>query len=466
MVDAESTEKFLKIQDSEALYDHLTNVLLSIVKERPENALTAFESGSVMAKTAETSAVVDEAANAKIVEASQSVLDLIKPPKKGGGGEDEEDEEEEEKEAVPIPDLMAEASLLSWAGFGLSQEEMYIWTLSIQALATDKELQNVRFWGVVRGTAKDYYVVEAKLEEYPEEEGAEDSKKEAMGTGANECLYYVANSATGEWTQLPAVDPSHIILATQMKRFFTGNLEASVLGFPRFPYGEKALLRAQIARITAGAYAVPKDVFIVDPDDEEMTVTENEEYKGITPMLSGASSWVHGRTHLLKEGRTTEWVSPDAEDEDEEDEEGEETKKDEGEKEIPPPKLRALGEDEGVAWKFDVYPSPADTDAVVTAVCNRWPGAVAVAQGKTYVNFYVGYGHKLATVYSPPLPPPMQEEYSSGFDPATAEAGVTDPLLEQSDTLPPEGWTPPEDGDEEEELGLEPAEAANPDAED
>lgn len=222
MVEATEAGNFIKMPGADALYEHLTNVLLNIVKERPEAALQAFESGSVLTKAGASETVVhSEETAARVKGASQAVLDLIKPPKKSNG-EEEEEEEEEEKEQAPIPDFMAESSLLEWAGFGLGKEKTYEWHLSIQNLATEKELTGVRFWGIIRGTQQDYHIVEAKLEEYPEEEEAEgeESKNEAMGTGANECIYFVANTCTDAWTQLPAVKASHVILATQMKRFF------------------------------------------------------------------------------------------------------------------------------------------------------------------------------------------------------------------------------------------------------
>jgi len=194
-------------------------------------------------------------------------------------------------------------------------------------------------------------------------------------------------------------------------------------------------------------------VFQVDPEDEDEVVAENEEYNGVTPMLLDSGSFVHSATHLLKEGRTTAWVNPDAEDEDEEDEGDEEKKKDEVEKEVPPPKLRPLGDDEGEAWKFAAYPNAAEPGAVIAATSFRWPGSISVAQDKTYVNWYYGYGLKNLDNYSPPNPPSMAEEFPS-FDASTAEEGATDPLLEQTDEQPPEGWTPPtEEEQEEDDLG-------------
>ena len=58
----------------------------------------------------------------------------------------------------------------------------------------------------------------------------------------------------------------------QIKRYFTGNLEASVPGYPPFPGKELNLLRAQIARITAGACVSPSGFFEVDEDAEPMSI--------------------------------------------------------------------------------------------------------------------------------------------------------------------------------------------------
>lgn len=54
----------------------------------------------------------------------------------------------------------------------------------------------------------------------------------------------------------------------QIKRYFTGDLEAPVPGYPPFPGTEINLLRAQIARITAGVCVSPAGFFEVDEDAE------------------------------------------------------------------------------------------------------------------------------------------------------------------------------------------------------
>jgi hypothetical protein len=142
----------------------------------------------------------------------------------------------------------------------------------------------VRFFGKVLGTKKDYYIVEAQMEDWPEEEEGEDDEnenKEGWGTGLNAHVYYATNSAETEWTQLPLVRPEQVVKSREMRRFFTGDLKASVLGMPRFPWGEATYLRAQIARIAAATTVAPKGFYMVEEDDEEAEPEADEEFKPI-----------------------------------------------------------------------------------------------------------------------------------------------------------------------------------------
>lgn len=71
----------------------------------------------------------------------------------------------------------------------------------------------MRLWGKIRGTEKDYYIAEGKVEagEGGGDEGgnlAEDA--EARGTGVNVYCYWVTNHAmcqVNAWTQLPDLNP-------------------------------------------------------------------------------------------------------------------------------------------------------------------------------------------------------------------------------------------------------------------
>ena len=85
--------------------------------------------------------------------------------------------------------------------------------------------------------------------------------KEETGTGCNKKTYFVCNEPGTEWTKLPPVTPAQIVCARQIKKFFTGNLEAAVISYPPFPGTEINYLRAQIARISAGTHISPVDYY-------------------------------------------------------------------------------------------------------------------------------------------------------------------------------------------------------------
>jgi len=88
-------------------------------------------------------------------------------------------------------------------------------------------------------------------------------------------------------------------------------------------------------------------------------------------------------------------------------------------------------------WTFrltnsDGVPVP---HAPVSAHSLVWPGAVSVARRNTFVSVYIGHGLKYsAQPYTPPAPPAIQSEFVAEFNP---EDGETDPLVEQTDPLPP-----------------------------
>ena len=97
-----------------------------------------------------------------------------------------------------------------------------------------------------------------------------DLPAEEYGVGTNKKVYFVCNEAGQEWKLLPNVRPKHISIARQVRKRFTGRLDAPVVSFPPFPGQEAELLRAQIARITAGTHVSPVGYFTFDEEDEEV----------------------------------------------------------------------------------------------------------------------------------------------------------------------------------------------------
>ena len=106
----------------------------------------------------------------------------------------------------------------------------------------------MRLWGKIRGTERDYFVAEGKLE--AAEEGgdaglAEDA--EARGTGVNVFVYWVTNSSmctADAWTQLPDLNPKDIRNARSVKYCISGDINRQLFTNPFYFETEKTYLRA------------------------------------------------------------------------------------------------------------------------------------------------------------------------------------------------------------------------------
>jgi len=179
---------------------------------------------------------------------------------------------------------------------------------SLRNLIAKSGASAVRFWGKIKGTKADYFVVEATQEGggAEGEEGGEAA--EPRGTGANQFVYWVTNSPVGEWSQLPDIKPSQIIKARQIKCMFTGNLKEKIYTNPFYFEEERIYLRAQIARINSSCTIVPKGLhrFVEDStrDIEDNTPEEGEIVKPTTKQMCNIDMWVHHTPSLLKQGRT------------------------------------------------------------------------------------------------------------------------------------------------------------------
>jgi len=305
---------------------------------------------------------------------------------------------------------MTEANVYEWAGVNLGRTETYRLYLAIKQKAT-VEARSMRFWGKVIGRSGDYYVVQG---ENPEPPSNEDIKVLEGLEGANKYAFWVCKHAGGAWTKLPNVAPEAIVVARQIKRFFTGDLNAPVPSYPPFPGGTEAhLLRAQIAQITSECSVSPGGFYVEDDEADEgvkaiKKVEEMEDFKSAED-LKDASSWVHHEVPINVNGRCNQPPSND-----EEEESTEPTD------EIPElPLLGVISGDEvvdGPAWAISVCPGGTgeSPDSVVVAKNLKWPGASAAAFGNKFINIYCGFGHPSArgVPYEPPRVPLIQKEWA------------------------------------------------------
>lgn len=417
------------------LYDHLTETLMKLMLDQPKNAYDMFEMVSAEVKAnpmnpspeANAAVPMSEAEIASKLEWSKNCSSLLKVP-----------DEPAEDSAVKFPDLMDEANLFEWAGFSLGRAETYKLYLSIKKFAESLagEVERLRLVGKIETLDAPYYVVEGLSD--ADEEDVDEAKQEGRG-GVNKYAYWVSQSVeSGVWTKLPNVTCAQIVTARMFKRFLTGNLEAPVPSYPPFPGVEKNLLRAQIARIVGATSISPDGYFALDDSEPPVVKLAEEEALAEFPKASSTlkdpEAWKCHESNPNKIGRVT--ALPEVLGEDGEPVEPEEPV------EVPEQLAAIVPED----WSLRVCPggSGAAAGSIVVAKSLQWPGAVAVAAGRRFVNLYVGSGVAYeAASYSPPLPALINKEWAP---PAEEEGGE---LLEQEDVRTDP--TPPAPEGEEEE---------------
>ncbi|XP_054726156.1 radial spoke head protein 6 homolog A [Anastrepha obliqua] len=285
-----------------------------------------------------------------------------------------------------------------------------------------------------------------------------DVPPELVGEGANRYSYFVVNSVSDDWIELPMVTPGQIKACRDIKKFLTGDLEADIQSYPCFSGKEKHYLRALIARITAATYIAPYGYYrkmtkkekrafdgIEDDDEEEedddepsdmgegeeeeidndIMLLKNEKYEP-EPLesLANLEKWLHVRPNLLLQGRVVWYDELKAqkarekevarlqkllrmeemgEEEEELEQEEEEEEEDEGEElsapEVGPPILNPCYNDIS-----DQYTMPwvsrftskftNRNERILVMQSNIWPGAYTFTYDKLCESIYVGWGHK------------------------------------------------------------------------
>ncbi|XP_028365800.1 radial spoke head protein 4 homolog A isoform X1 [Phyllostomus discolor] len=483
------------------LYDHLSNMLTKILDERPENAVDIIENISQDVKMAHFSKKLDTLQNENEMLPTYEIAEKQKALFLQGHLEGADQELEDEIAGNSLPNVMESAFYFEQAGVGLGTDETYRVFLALKQLTDTHPIQRCRFWGKILGLEMNYIVAEAELRDGEDEEEAEEEDvteerdnedsegeeddelprsfykapqaipKEESRTGANKYVYFVCNEPGRPWVKLPSVTPAQIVIARQIKKFFTGRLGTPIISYPPFPGDESNYLRAQIARISAGTHVSPLGFyqFSEEEGEEEEEVEggrdsfeENPDFEGIqvVDLVESLSNWVHHVQHILPQGRCN-WFNPiqkSEEEEEDDDEEKEEKEFDYIEQEVGPPLLTPISEDLEIQsippWTTRLCSNLIPQYAIAVLRSNLWPGAYAFCNGKKFENLYIGWGHKYSPEsYTPPVPPPVCQEYPSG--PELTE--MDDPSVEEEQAFraAQEAAVPPaeenEDTDEDEE---------------
>ncbi|KAJ8275671.1 hypothetical protein COCON_G00074230 [Conger conger] len=468
------------------LYDHLVRVLCKVMDERPENAVDVIEDLSLEVKRTGMRDKQSTLRDTPPVPAVQLLAEQQKTLFTRGSGDDVEPEEELVE--TPLPNLAEQSFYLEQAGVGLPREELQRIHLALKQLVDAQPLQTCRFWGKILGTQANYLVAEVDFREGEEEDeeglqedGADEEEKEGGAgdedeeeateeidplpvsaykpppavpkeenhTGVNKFTYFVCREPGLPWVRLPPVTPAQITAARQIRRFFTGNLDAPIISYPPFPGNETNYLRALVARISAGTQVSPLGFYQFGEEEGEEeeeaardSFEENPEFEGVPvpEMVDSMANWVHHVQHILQQGRCV-WVNlaekPEEDLEEEGDEEEGEEEPDEPEPEVGPPLLTPLSEDADIEgtppWSCKMSSTLIPQFAIAVLRSNLWPGAYAYATGnRKFENIYIGWGMKfVGEGYTPPMPPAPQREYPSGEEITEA----LDPSLEEEQAL-------------------------------
>ena len=192
--------------------------------------------------------------------------------------------------------------MLDWAGINFGEEDTYKLGKSIKRLAVMSGAERVRFVGKMFGTKKDYWVCSGQLK--GAEEMAVPRNQEKRGTGVNCLVYWVTDNLLSDWIQLPDVCPEHIIVARMIKHVLVGDLNATIDSNPPFPGKERHFLRAQLARIFCATAIIPKGLYEIDEETQEMKFAEEFTMPG-TEELKSTEAWGNLYPIILKAGRTT-----------------------------------------------------------------------------------------------------------------------------------------------------------------
>jgi len=205
--------------------------------------------------------------------------------------------------------------MLEWAGVCFGEEDTYKLSKAMKRLAVMSGATSLIFFGKIFGTHHDYWVISGELAGAEEE--SKDKTVEKRGVDVNSSVFWVTDNLLNDWIQLPDCKPEHIKCARQIKYVFSGNLNAELGTNPPFPGKERHLLRAQLARIAHAAMIIPKGLFEIDEDTNEMKFAE-EFAMPATDELKSLETWGNLHPIILKAGRTTHYAPAGMEDEERE----------------------------------------------------------------------------------------------------------------------------------------------------
>jgi len=382
-----------------------------VLTERPADAVAEFEQLSAAVKQQKTINANDLEAQSKLLKDiaqleplkgySRRISQLFGIELEPHEGDDDVENVDQEPLAAPKASVLADlnADNQSWraAGICIAEADLFKLQLSLARLAgSDGSIKSLRLWGNLFGRQASYFVAEGSRTNptHSEDENAEPE--------ANQLTYWVATFPGAAWKQLPAVTSEAVQVAGKIRRFLTGDLTASVIGYPKFPGKEDVYVRAIIALINADCALAPAGYFVASEEGEDVVPCEEFSFPSSSELCDPAAGWQAYGTAFNSLGK----VKPI----EKEDDEGNTTTEPEGWE------FQPLRDVESSLWTARTTPFslPELKSEHVVLRSRLWEGAHVMASpaSKTWTNFYCGFGFKkLEGAYVPPMPPAMQKEF-------------------------------------------------------
>merc|ERR1712070_564226 len=296
------------------VFEHVAEILLKLVEERPANPVDVFEEVSAAVKQSSYSA--SDAPLRRSYQDHPSIQwarDTVEQFRIKGPGEDQGAGGDQ---GCEIQNIVQDALLFEAAGVGIGNHQAACLAVGLRKLAEKEPVKSVRFWGKITGTKRDYIIAEATYKEpkdfepaasdepdpdaKPETVESERQKRfnsmEKIGEGLNSYVYYVVGyeySPDGvfgrytydKWVKLPPVKPEYIMTARKIRKLFSGDLDAPVNSYPPFPGREAEYLSAQVARISRGSTMTVAGLWNAEPDDNEVLQITQKDLVGDDPFV-------------------------------------------------------------------------------------------------------------------------------------------------------------------------------------
>lgn len=159
------------------LEEHLQQLFNFLILHYPGQALEKFEEASYLIKhkmpIEQFMRIKDDRDYHQLVKDLDGYTGQMQKIFAKPVADDGDDPPEEPPAVAYVADLNALSRQWQWAGIGFGEQETYRLQKSLKKLATAVTPQSLRFFGKITGTEKDYYIVEAEMEDGGEEEAQE-----------------------------------------------------------------------------------------------------------------------------------------------------------------------------------------------------------------------------------------------------------------------------------------------------